>query len=119
MQAQTNRPVSGHVFRVKRKRGAQWYAKYRLPDGRQVQKRLGPEWTERGRPPAGYFTPKTAQDALHAILTDVRRGSLDHVRTGATFTDASAEWLRHSEHERGVKPSTLYDYKANVRTHLD
>ena len=45
--------VSGHVFRVERKRGPVWYAKYRLPDGRQVQKRIGPAWTERGRPVAG------------------------------------------------------------------
>jgi hypothetical protein len=31
-------------------------AKYRLPDGRQVQTTIGPVWTERGRPPEGYFT---------------------------------------------------------------
>jgi hypothetical protein len=48
--------VSGHVRIVKRKRGYQWYAKYRLPSGRQVQKRLRPAWTERSRPPAGYYT---------------------------------------------------------------
>jgi hypothetical protein len=52
---------SGHVFRVERKRGPAWYAKYRLPDGRQVQKKLGPAWTERGRPPAGYFTKRQAE----------------------------------------------------------
>ena len=34
------RPPTGHVFHVERKRGAAWYAKYRLADGRQVQKRL-------------------------------------------------------------------------------
>ena len=32
----SSRPPSGHVFRLERKRGAVWYAKYRLPDGRQV-----------------------------------------------------------------------------------
>ena len=48
--------VSGHVFRVDRSRGPVWYAKYRLSDGRQVQKRIGPAWTGRGRPPAGYVT---------------------------------------------------------------
>ena len=32
------RPPTGHVFRVERTRGPMWYAKYRLPDGRQVQK---------------------------------------------------------------------------------
>lgn len=41
--AQLN-PPSGHVFRVERVRGPVWYAKYRLPDGRQVQKKLGPAW---------------------------------------------------------------------------
>lgn len=52
---------TGHVFRVERKRGPAWYAKYRLPDGRQVQKKLGPAWTDRGRPAAGYFTKRTAE----------------------------------------------------------
>lgn len=37
-----------------------------LPDGRQVQKRIGPAWTERGRPPAGYFTKRTADAWLAA-----------------------------------------------------
>jgi hypothetical protein len=37
--------------------------KYRLPDGRQVQKKLGPAWIERGRPPAGYFTKRLAEDS--------------------------------------------------------
>jgi hypothetical protein len=31
-----SRPPTGHVFRVERARGPVWYAKYRLPDGRQV-----------------------------------------------------------------------------------
>ena len=40
----TIRPPTGHVFRVERARGPVWYAKYRLPDGRQVQKKVGPAW---------------------------------------------------------------------------
>ena len=50
--------VTGHVFRVERKRGPVWYAKYRLSDGRQVQKKLGPAWTGRGKPAAGYLTKR-------------------------------------------------------------
>jgi hypothetical protein len=65
--AASSHQVSGHVRLVTRKRGDQWYAKYRLPSGRQVQKRLGPAWTERSRPPAAYFTRKTAQAELEAI----------------------------------------------------
>ena len=49
------RVPSGHVFRVDRKRGPSWYAKFRLPDGRQVQRRIGPAWTERGRAPDGLL----------------------------------------------------------------
>lgn len=45
--------VSGH-FRVERKRaGWVWYAKYRLPDGRQCRRKIGLAWTSRGgREPA-------------------------------------------------------------------
>src|SRR5438874_8036587 len=81
-----SRPVSGHVFRMQRKRGPQWYVKFRGADGRQVQRRLGPAWTGRGRPPVGYFTKRTAEGALDEILADARRGLLaGQVRTGVTF----------------------------------
>jgi integrase len=109
-------PISGHVFRVERQRGPQWYAKYRLPDGRQAQKLIGPAWTSRGRPAAGHFTKRTAQAWLDDLLGEARRGSLPGmVRTGATFADASAEWLRWAEHERDCKPTTLTDYRYTVK----
>src|SRR5207248_4919718 len=108
-------PPSGRVFRVARKRGPVWYAKYRLPDGRQVQKKLGPAWTARGRPPAGYFTKRTAEAWLDDVLAQARRGELvGMVATGATVADAAAEWLRWAEHDRAVKPSTLTDYRHTV-----
>jgi integrase len=113
------RPPTGHVFRVERARGPAWYAKYRLPDGRQVQKKLGPAWTGRGRPPAGYFTKRTAEDWLRGVMDEARRGTLPGmVRTGATFADAAAEWLRYVEHDRRRKPSTLVGYKSIVRFQL-
>jgi integrase len=107
--------VTGHVFRVERKRGLVWYAKYRLPSGRQVQKLIGPAWAERGRPPAGYFTKRTAEDWLRATLDEARRGTLPGmVRTGVTMSDAAAEWLRYSEHDRAVKKSTLTEYRLTA-----
>jgi integrase len=113
------REPSGHVFRADRSRGPVWYAKYRLPDGRQVQKRIGPAWTERGRPPAGYFTRRTAEAWLRDLLDQARRGTLPGlIRTGATFADAAAEYLRHAEQDRGCKPSTLRDYRSTIATHL-
>jgi integrase len=113
------RPPSGHVFRVERKRGAVWYAKYRLPNGRQVQRKIGPAWSERGRPPAGYFTKRTAEDWLRDLLDEARRGTLPGmVRTGATFAEAAAEYLRYVEHDRGRKPSTVQGYRSVIEAHL-
>jgi integrase len=104
--------ATGHVFRIERKRGPAWYAKYRLPTGRQVQKKLGPAWTGRGRPPAGYFTKRLAQAWLDDVLARARRNELPGmVTTGATLADAAAEWLRYCEHERAVKRSTLTEYR--------
>jgi integrase len=98
--------ASGHVFCVERKRGPQWYAKFRV-GGKQAQKRLGPAWLLGGPPPEGFFTKKSAQAALEAILTDARRGSLPGLPVvGATVRDAAEEWLRHGECERGIKAST-------------
>jgi integrase len=116
MRAGISRPVSGHVFRVERKRGAAWYAKYRLPDGRQVQRKLGPAWTRRGRPAAGYFTKSLAQEWLDSTLAEARRGELaGMVRTGATFAEAAAEWLVYVEQQRACKPRTVADYSMMVR----
>jgi integrase len=110
---------TGHVFRVERVHGPVWYAKYRLPDGRQIQKKLGPAWTERGRPPTGFFTKRLAEDWLREVLDQARRGTLPGmVRTGATFADATAEYLRYVEHDRGRKPSTLRGYRSTIGVHL-
>jgi integrase len=110
------RPVSGHVFRVERKSGPRWYMKYRLPDGRQVQRLIGPVWTERnGGPPPGYFTKRTARAVLDETLARARRGDLGGLaRTGATFADAADEWLRYVERDRERKASTVTDYRHMV-----
>jgi integrase len=111
------RPPTGHVFRVDRVRGPVWFAKYRLPDGRQVQKKLGPAWTERGRPPAGYFTKRLADDWLRQVLHEARRGTLaGMIQIGATFADAAAEWIRYVEQDRMRKPSTVATYRALLRS---
>jgi integrase len=118
MQHQGTLAVSGHVFCVNRKRGPQWYVRYRLGP-KQIQKRLGPAWQDAGQPPSGYFTKKTAEAALAAILTDARRGALPYsTASGATVREAAEEWLRHSEWERGVRASTLSEYRSVVEAHI-
>jgi integrase len=116
MRQPAPRPISGHVFKRKGKRGVVWYAKFRLPDGRQQKKRLGPDWTEKTAPPDGYFTKGKAQAHLDELLRQTREGTLSGlVQTGKTFADATEEWLAYSENVRDCKPSTLRDYRNMVR----
>jgi hypothetical protein len=96
---------------------------------------LGPAWTGRGRPPAGYFTKRLAEDWLRDKLDELRFAASyapdpsadgppgfapapQPERTGATFADAAAEYLRYSEQDRGCKPSTLRNYRDAIKTHL-
>jgi hypothetical protein len=87
---------TGSVFRREGARRPVWYAKYRLPDGRQVQRKIGPAWIDRGRPRAGYFTKRTAEAWLRDVLEQARRGTLPGMlETGVTFADACTEFLRY------------------------
>jgi integrase len=111
--------VSGSVRRVERKRGPVWYAHYRVASGRQGQKLLGPAWTGRGRPPAGYFTKRTAEDWLVEFLDEARRdAAAGFVSTGVTFAEAAEEYLRFAEEDRGCKPSTIRGYRSQLNAHL-
>jgi integrase len=111
--------VSGHILRYEGKRRPVWRAEYRLPDGRQVQKTIGPAWTARGRPPAGYFTKRTAEAWLRRVLAEAAAGTLSGmVRTGATVADVCAEYLRYIEQDRQRKPSTLRDYASIFRNYV-
>ena len=65
------------------------------------------------------LTKRGAQEVLDTVLADARRGQLvAGARSGVPFFEAADEWLRHAEHERGVKPSTLVDYRSVVRSRL-
>ena len=102
MQAVGERAISGYVFRVEGKRRPVWRAKYRLPDGRQVQRTNGPAWTARGRPAADYFTKRTAEAWLSSVLSAARTGTLPGmVRTGVTLA-VREEYLRASSSRTAI-----------------
>ena len=112
-------PISGHVYRHDGARGPVWRAKYRLADGRQVHRTIGRAWTGRGRPPAGHFTKRLAEEWLDAVLVQARAGTLPgSVRTGVSFAKACDEYLRFLEHDRQRKPTTLRDASSIIRNHL-
>ena len=62
---------------------------------------------------------RLAEDWLRDVFDQARRGTLPGmVRTGATFADAAAEFLRYAEHDRALKPSTLRGYRSIVDAYL-
>jgi integrase len=121
---------SGFVFRLEKTRGASWWAKYRLPDGTQVKRKIGPAWVGRGRPADGHFTKRLAEDWLHDRLEEVRREAASAESRAATpgvgravmkrvrFAEAAAEYLRFSEEDRGCKPTTIRNYRNAISVHL-
>src|SRR5271155_4480559 len=110
---------TGNIYRRDGRRGPMWYARYRLPDGREQRRRIGPVWTGRGRPEAGHYTRRMAEAWLQDVLGQARRGTLPGlVRTGATFADAAAEYLRYVEYDRGRRLTTVSDYRSVIDAHL-
>jgi hypothetical protein len=67
----------------------------------------------------GLLTKRTAEAWLRDVLARAHAGTLPGmVRTGATFAEEAAEWLRYVEQDRGCKPTTLRDYRNSLRAHL-
>jgi integrase len=111
--------VTGSIRIVERKRGDQWYAKWRDLAGKQHQRSLGLVWTGKGRPPAGSLTRKMADDLLRGILVDAGRADIDTTgRPIITLKTACAAWLQAVEHEEQREPSTVRDYEGIVRMYL-
>ena len=101
MPAVSRRP--GHVFRLDGARGPSGTRSTACRTAARSRSKIGPAWTERGRPPAGYFTKRTAEAWLREVLDEARRGTLPGmVRTGATFADAAAEFLRYVADDRAT-----------------
>jgi integrase len=113
---------------VERDRGPVYYGKWRLGDGTQIKRRLGPAWLDRsrsgcwvrrrGRPGPGFLTEKEAIVEMDRI----RRQHDDTVgrahRPNRTFADVAEDWLRHGELKRGLKRSTLLDYRQVLDAYL-
>jgi hypothetical protein len=61
--------ATGYVRTIDRKAGPVYYAKLKVPDGTQPQRRLGKVWTKRTRPPAEYLTRGMAVGRRFRILS--------------------------------------------------
>lgn len=85
-----------------------WILRYRLPSGKDSRKTLGKAWLKASRPPAGFITKAQAEVQAQAFLThhaddrpDVRR----------SFGRACEDFIARCERERGLRKSTLHDYR--------
>jgi Phage integrase, N-terminal SAM-like domain len=109
--------ATGYVRTIDRKGGAVFYAKLKLPDGTQPQRRLGRVWTKRTRPPAGHITRAQAEARLAAILAgDDPLVNLSPVRL--MFGEACDLWLDYIENDRKRRVSTVRDYRNTVNAML-
>lgn len=114
----TPKRVTGHVQLLDRKRGPQWYAKWRDITGKQHMRRLGDAWTGKGRPPAGYVTKKLAEDMLREILVDAGKIEQHVGRPVVPLRQACAAWLRALEHDHEREWTTIRDYESIVRNYF-
>jgi integrase len=90
----------GHI----RQRGKSWVVTFRL-NGRQ------------------HWSSFKTREAAELYLAEwqpklIRQEEAEEAPERVTFGEAALEWLRHAEHERAVKPSTLRDYRSALECHF-
>lgn len=85
-----------------------WIMRYVLPSGKDSRKVLGAAWTKKGRPPSGYLTEG---DALLRAEVFAAEHSTDTSSTRRTFRAALDAFMRYCKEEKGLRGSTLHEYR--------
>lgn len=114
------RQPTGFVRVIERADGPVFYAMIRAGDGRRLQRRLGPAWTMRSRPPTGYLTRAAAELRLAEILAGRNLEVPVEAQPGddVTFRQTCEEWMRYVEFDRKRRPSTIRDYQREIEKRL-
>ncbi len=114
------RQPTGFVRVLDRAGGPVFYAQIRTADGRRLQRRLGPVWSKRSRPPEGYLTRAQAELRLAEMLAGRDPGVEVEPPPGAevTFAQACEEWMRYVTVDRKRRPSTVRDYRREIDKRL-
>lgn len=112
--------MTGTLLVVQRSSGPVYCGRWRDSTGRQVKRRLGPAWVvrsgsswvaRRGRLRDDWLDERAAHVALAAAMEAREREVASLPEGDVTFADAVARWMHHLEFVKGVKPSTLADYR--------
>jgi integrase len=106
--------ATGYVRTIQRADGPVLYAKLKLPDGTQPQRRLGRLWTKRSAPPDGFLTRGQAEARLASMLAG-EDPTLAIAPIRLTFGAAVDEWLDRTENVDKRAVSTLRDYRGTAR----
>lgn len=85
-----------------------WILRYRLPSGKDSRMTIGKAWLKSSRPAVGFMTRAQADAAAQAFLD---RHAEDSPAARRTFGLACDDFLRRCERERGLRRSTLHDYR--------
>jgi hypothetical protein len=111
---------SGFVRAIERSDGPVFYAQIRTAAGKRLQRRLGPAWMKRSRPPEGFLTLAQAQMKLQEILAGKDPEVKVEPQPGddVTFRQACEDWMRYAEFDRKRRPSTIRDYRREVEKRL-
>ncbi len=111
---------TGFVRVIERAAGPVFYASIRAADGKRLQRRLGPAWQKRSRPPAGHLTRSQAELRLAEILAGRDPDVAVEPQPGGdvTFGQACREWMRYVEFDRKRRPSTIRDYRREMERRL-
>lgn len=107
------RYLSGNAFLSKD--GRHWWLRFRLPDGTDSKKKLGPAHKGRGRPPAGHYTELTAQGELNALL---KKWEGFTVGSDPLFKYAADEYLEWCEGPRDLRGTTTKEYRRILDKNL-
>ena len=108
------RPATGQVLERRGKRSTTYAIRFTLPSGERRQIRLGSE--------ADGWSHRRAEEELHAVLADLRRGRPNDLaapsgqRPDPLFAEFAHEWFERVRGE--LAPKTVIDYEWQLVRHL-
>ncbi|HTZ62755.1 MAG TPA: tyrosine-type recombinase/integrase [Solirubrobacteraceae bacterium] len=85
-----------------------WIMRFRLPSGKDSRKVLGRAWTRKGRPADGYLCES---DALLKAQAFAAEHATDTTSNRRTFAAALNAFMRHCSDEKGLRGSTMHEYR--------
>jgi integrase len=95
------------------------YLRFRRVDGDQGKEKIGVLWPKekKGRPPKGYLTRGMAEAKRRRKIVELE-DEVPATDSGATFLEATTEFLRFVREERQIDRKTANDYEGVINGYL-